>query len=198
MQKLKSILLPALSLLLICLICSAMLAVTNKITSDAIIKAEQEQILNQLSAVITASSFSEQKQYSTGRGEPYPYYDAFNEKGERIGRAIITTTDSYGGILKLISGVDLEGKITAIDILEINDTPGLGMKVDDENFLNQFKGISKEAILAAGGQTGASLGQVGLIDAISGATVSSGAVSSCVNTALEINALIDKGADANG
>ena len=110
MQKLKSILLPALSLLLICLICSAMLAVTNKITSDAIIKAEQEQILNQLSAVITASSFSEQKQYSTGRGEPYPYYDAFNEKGERIGRAIITTTDSYGGILKLISGVDLEGR----------------------------------------------------------------------------------------
>ncbi|HOL78543.1 MAG TPA: RnfABCDGE type electron transport complex subunit G, partial [Clostridiales bacterium] len=171
MQKLKGILLPTLSLLMICLVCAGLLAFTNGFTKEYIEKAEKEQILNMLSSVIESDRFSEQKEYSTGRGEPYPYYDAFDKDGNRIGRVLITSTNGYGGILRLVTGIDAEGKVTGLKILELHETPGLGSKVNSESFLNQFKGISRELILSKAGNTGASLGQVGLIDAISGATV---------------------------
>ncbi len=57
-------------------------------------------------------------------------------------------------------------------VLEVNDTPGLGDKIENDSFLDQFKGISFD-------------NQNASIDAVSGATISSGSVAKAVRIAFE-------------
>ena len=51
------------------------------------------------------------------------------------------STKSYGGDMALMVGISREDeKVTGLQITEINDTAGLGMKAKSEDFRNQFIG----------------------------------------------------------
>ena len=65
-----------------------------------------------------------------------------------------------------------EGTIEAVQFLDNDETPGLGQKVKSEAFQSQFSGMPAE--------------EFGLsdIDAITGATISSGAAASAINAAI--------------
>ena len=74
---------------------------------------------------------------------------------------------------------DKEARKTTPYIREINDTPGLGLKAKDAKFKDQYIGTNVDTLTVT--KLGASAENE--IDAISGATVTSNAVTNAVNTA---------------
>ena len=89
----------------------------------------------------------------------------------------VTTKEGYGGEITLAVGVDMEGKFTGYEVLAIDETPGLGMKATEDGFRNQFAG--KDASGISWTKTGAS--KANEIDAISGATITTKAVTGAIN-----------------
>ena len=86
----------------------------------------------------------------------------------KVGWVITSEDQGYGGTMKIITGFDADGFITNIKILEQSETPGLGTKVGEEFFLEQFRG--KDMLEG--------------VDAISGATISSEAMKRAVQWSL--------------
>ena len=90
------------------------------------------------------------------------------------------SNDSYGGAVKISVGFDAEGTITGVGIREINDTPGLGLKAKEADFKDQYLGKNVDSLVV--NKMGASAENY--IDSISGATITSNAVTNAVNAAL--------------
>lgn len=90
------------------------------------------------------------------------------------------SNDSYGGAVKISVGFDAEGTITGVGIREINDTPGLGLKAKEADFKDQYLGKNVDSLVV--NKMGASAENE--IDSISGATITSNAVTNAVNAAL--------------
>ena len=100
--------------------------------------------------------------------------------GTAVGYVINSlSNDSYGGVVRISVGFDANGTITGVGIREINDTPGLGLKAKEPKFKDQYIGKNVDTLVVT--KTGASADNE--IDAISGATVTSNAVTNAVNTA---------------
>ena len=108
---------------------------------------------------------------------------AYNSSKENIGVIVtITDKDGYGGNIKMTVGIDMEGTITVLEILEISETAGLGMKAADKEFRNQYVGINADKVVyTKNGKTDANE-----IDAISSATITTAAVTDGVNGAITV------------
>tara|TARA_Y100000310_G_scaffold345648_1_gene467716 strand:- start:6366 stop:6818 length:453 start_codon:yes stop_codon:yes gene_type:complete len=87
-----------------------------------------------------------------------------------IGYAILSEASGYGGDIKILTGINIEVEITGIKIMEHLETPGLGARIEEREFLDQFT-MGVDAVTEATKPN---------IDAITGATVSSTAVISTV------------------
>ncbi|MDD7267295.1 MAG: RnfABCDGE type electron transport complex subunit G [Lachnospiraceae bacterium] len=109
--------------------------------------------------------------------------------GQTIGYVVTMTSKSgYGGDIRLSLGVDREGRLQKLYLLSISETAGLGMRAKEDEFLNQYIGQTGPLdVQRHTGQTGA-----GYIDAISGATITSRAVTRAVNAGLLIPPLLDQ------
>ncbi|GFI37522.1 RnfABCDGE type electron transport complex subunit G [Lachnospiraceae bacterium 50-23] len=94
---------------------------------------------------------------------------------------VVTTTskEGYGGNIQITVGITADGTVSGISILSISETAGLGMKATEPAFYGQYEGKQAEkfAVSKDGGE-----GEP--IDAISGATITSRAVTAAVNVAL--------------
>lgn len=190
-SKVKEIVIPAVSLFLICLIATALLGFANSITEPKIrelaIEARKKAIKEVLSS---ADDFSEEKQVQLG-SESYGYYEGFDKDKNVIGYVFSTSAKGYGGDIKIMVGVDSQGTVTGVSILEISETAGLGMNAKNESFLNQFKGKNSTLSVIKNGTPADNE-----IAALTGATITSKAMTNAVNTAL---ALYEKvGGESNG
>ena len=92
----------------------------------------------------------------------------------------VTTGEGYGGDIQFTLGISADGTIQGISFLSIEETAGLGMEANTEEFKSQFAGIRADSITYS--KTGASAENE--IDAISGATVTTSAVTNGVNAGL--------------
>lgn len=86
----------------------------------------------------------------------------------------------FGGLMTLICGINNEGRVMDITILESSETPGLGARASEPAFAGQFHGRLTNGNLQVIKTTARNDAQ---IQAISGATITSQAVTSAVNTA---------------
>ena len=110
-------------------------------------------------------------------GEQLICYPAFNN-GELVGIAVKTwTMKGYSGLIRLMVGFDKTGKIINISVIEQKETPGLGTKILDAEFKNQYNGKNPVANSLAMKKDG------GTVDAITAATISSRAFSEAVERA---------------
>lgn len=107
-------------------------------------------------------------------------YQALDEAGGFLGYVIETTSgEGYGGSITLYVGITQEGSLSGISILSISETPGLGMRAE-EVLVPQF--AEKPAAEFTYTKTGSSTDSE--IDAISGATITTRAVTNAVNGAV--------------
>ena len=107
--------------------------------------------------------------------------EAKDASGETIGYALnMTTSEGYGGDISFSMGVTLDGTLNGISILDINETAGLGMNATKDEFKGQFAGKQVDAFEVA--KSGAASDNE--INAISGATITSKAITGGVNAGL--------------
>lgn len=104
---------------------------------------------------------------------------AYDASGNALGYVIsITSSEGYNGEIKLSIGITNDGVLNGYAITEIGETPGLGMKSQEPKFKDQFNGKATEQDFEVT-KTGAAADNE--IDAISGATITSRAVTHAVN-----------------
>lgn len=107
--------------------------------------------------------------------------EAKDASGETIGYALnMTTSEGYGGDISFSMGVTLDGTLNGISILDINETAGLGMNATKDEFKGQFAGKQVDAFEVT--KSGAASDNE--INAISGATITSKAITGGVNAGL--------------
>lgn len=94
---------------------------------------------------------------------------------------VITATDSegYGGDIQVTVGITADGTVSGVSFLSISETAGLGMKATEPSFYEQYVGVQAEQFYVS--KDG---GQGEPIDALSGATITTRAVTGAVNAAL--------------
>ncbi len=191
-KNFKEIALPAIMLFIIALVCTALLAGTNMLTKDRIADLQLQTAKEAKMAVMNeASSFANEKTIDVD-GNTVTYYDAIDDEGNIIGYVFNTTTKSYGGDVSCMVGISSEtNKITGVKIISINDTPGLGMKANSEDFLSQY--------IDRGGNIGVNKNKSTdtEIKAITSATITSKAVTDAVNQAFSAYETVKAG-DNNG
>ena len=101
------------------------------------------------------------------------YYKCYKQ-GRLVGYGLVVFAPGYSNEIKVMVAVDKDKVIKGIKVLEQQETPGLGSKITEDCFAEQFKNKkAKELILGEN------------IDAISGATISSEAVIEAVKKELE-------------
>lgn len=106
---------------------------------------------------------------------------AEDQSGETLGYAFtVVTSEGYGGDIQFSMGVQNDGTLNGISILSIGETAGLGMNGDTPAFKDQFVGKQVEKLQYT--KNGAT--QDDEINAISGATVTTNAMTNGVNAGL--------------
>lgn len=106
---------------------------------------------------------------------------ANDESGNGIGYVVsFVAKEGYGGDISLSMGMTNEGEITGLEVLSASETAGLGANCTKADFKDQFKGKNVDAIEYT--KDGATADNQ--IDAISGATITTKAVTKGVNAAI--------------
>lgn len=106
---------------------------------------------------------------------------ANDESGTAIGYVVsFTAKEGYGGDITLSMGMSNDGTITGLEVLSASETAGLGAKCTESAFKDQFQGINADSIEYT--KDGKSADNQ--IDAISGATITTKAVTKGVNAAI--------------
>ena len=159
----------------ICLAATLVLAVTYEVTRPKIeeqLKMEEQSALR--SIMPSADSFSEKTI------DGIEYFEAFKDK-MLVGYCVRVVGSGYSGYIRMMAGVSLNGTIQGVAVLEHSETPGLGAKINEIRpgesepwFLKQFRGKSAGTIAIKKD-----------IDAITGATISSKAVTDAIRKTVD-------------
>ena len=106
---------------------------------------------------------------------------ARDNAGNDLGYAFtVTTAEGSGGDIQFAMGIRDDGTLNGISILSISETAGLGMRATTDDFKNQFKDKNVEKFTYT--KTGAASEDE--IDALSGATITTNAMTNGVNAGL--------------
>lgn len=195
-EKKSTLLKDAIILFVITLIAGIALGYSHEITKGPIKKAEDEAKQKAYQSVYKdAKTFEEDKEIKQKVDESETFLKendltgakitealvAKNDSGEVIGYVIsFAATEGYGGEISLSMGMTNEGEITGLEVLDASETAGLGAKCKESQFKEQFAGINADSIEYT--KDGAKADNE--IDAISGATITTKAVTKGVNAAI--------------
>lgn len=106
---------------------------------------------------------------------------AVDKSGKQLGYVFsVTNPDGYGGDITLSVGIRNDGTVNGYETLSISETAGLGMKAKEPEFKSNFK--NKKADKFEVVKDGSGKNDDSKVDAISGATITSRAVTSAVNS----------------
>ncbi len=178
----KSVFVPALVLVIICACVTALLGVTNELTKDTIEQAAIEKQENSRKIVLpTAESFEASSDES--------YYIGKASDGSVVGYVFVTSFAGYSGNVEVMTGIAADSNISGIVILEQTETPGLGANATATTFTDQYKQAVPEGGLEVVKSPEASEGQ---ISALTGATITTDAVTNAVNEAIDLYNNIEK------
>jgi len=162
-------------LLAICIIIPLALSVTNKVTAKKISELEAANSKKNMQSLIDADNFEECE-----NGE-ITYYAAIN--GGKTAAYIFTeSSKGYGGDVSVMTAIKPDGTVAGVAILDVSgETPGLGQNAAKESFFSQYIGLKKGvSVLKNGAKT-----ENNEVDAVTGATITSTAVTRAVNKALD-------------
>ena len=152
---------PIVVLTAICLVITALLAVTNHFTAPVIAKAAQERAEAARAEIIPEAEGFELIENDELPDTVTEVYSSTNDAGY----VFMLTTTGYGGEMDLICGIDNDGRIIAVKTLQHSETKGMGSKTTEEPFRSQFVGKDEnlEGVSAISGATISSRAYLGAI-----------------------------------
>jgi electron transport complex protein RnfG len=165
----------------ITLISSACVGLVNMITVDPIAKAKEAAVKAALAAVLPEFDTTEKSEHTADELSIIAH--KATKSGKVVGYAIETATKSgFSGMIKMMVGFDTKGTIININVLEQNETPGLGAKMTEEGnpLLASIKGKSASKFNFKVRKDG------GEVDALTAATISSRAYAEAVARAYQV------------
>jgi electron transport complex, RnfABCDGE type, G subunit len=195
----KEIIRPAVTLFLVCAVITGALAVVNDITGPIIEERDMAALQESLSTVLPgAEEFSDavsrdeliNRGYKAGERISNLYQATAG--GETVGYVVEVVTKGYGGDISMLVGIDSSLSVTGVKIMSHSETPGLGAKADDEEYLKQYIGAIPGNLYHVVKTTPWNDGD---IQALSGATVTSRAVANGVSEAASLVRSIVKGGE---
>jgi electron transport complex protein RnfG len=159
-------------LFVVCGAAAGALAFMNQLTKEKIVEqARLEKAMALKEVVPEADDFREVI--------PNRVWDAV-KGGEKTGSVILAVAQGYGGNIEIIFSVGPDNTIGGIKILNQTETPGLGARIVERPFLDQFLRKGPEAITLKKDDP-----SMGSVDAVSAATISSRAVTNAVRSTLD-------------
>lgn len=175
----------AITLFLICGIACGALAFTNEITLPIINVMEAENAQAARAEVMAAADDITEKVdddllakiNEVCEGKIAEAYVA-KANGEVCGYTFQVLENGFGGQITVMVGVDANGTITGMKVTKHSETAGLGAKSTDPVWASQFVGHNADETLKV-------VKDGGNIDALTGATITSRAVTRAANKALE-------------
>lgn len=191
----KEILLNSLKLCLITLVSGLLLGAVYEITKTP--RKEQEEKTKQeaYEKVFKAADNFEELDFDEDKLKKYLANNGYKSSvaiidgmvvakdgdGNIIGYVItVTDKEGYGGNIQFTLGIQKDGTINGISFLSITETAGVGMKAQESKFKKQFEGRKVDSFKYT--KNGASADNE--IDAISGATITTNAVTNGVNSGI--------------
>jgi len=168
-------------LVIISIVAAALLGITYVPTQAQLQKNQQEAMNLKLLEVMPDATFEpvygDQVNAETGEKE-IMYYRAKDASGNVIGYTFLSSETGAKGDIVVVGGVDSTfSTITGMSVLSQTETPGLGSRIAEDAFVNQFNALplSKLSLSNSGGS----------IDSITGATISSQAVVTALKTKVD-------------
>lgn len=154
----------------ICAICSLLLGLVNMITVEPIAKSTQAKTDAAMEAVLPADSY-EEIDYTGDDSIVTAVYKAGD-----AGWVVQVAPSGFGGTISMVVGISSDGTVSGVSIISMSETSGLGANATKDTFRSQFVGKSGTLAVTKDG---------GEINALTGATITSRAVTKGVNSALE-------------
>ena len=170
-----------------------LLGIVYNVTKEPIAKAQENTKQEAYRAVLSDASSFESVDFDSDSAlsllsengytsdEISEVVEGTDDSGEVIGYVIsVQSSEAYDGTLELSVGIATDGTVKGVEMLDISETAGLGMKADEAEFKDQFKDKNVDKF------TYTKTGEEGdnMIDAISGATITTNAVTNAVDSAL--------------
>lgn len=150
-----------------CFLSSLVLAIVNNVTEPKIRQQKEKEESSAFNELMPGSlAFKARYQ-----DEKIIYYAAYDGNNKLNGFIVKAKTGGYSVDIETAAGLNLKLEIVNIKILSHNETPGLGSRITEDAFLGQFQGKSADALNE--------------VQAITGATISSGAVINSVRDKIQ-------------
>ncbi|ETI95664.1 MAG: hypothetical protein Q606_CBAC00160G0004 [Intestinibacter bartlettii DORA_8_9] len=176
-----------LNLLIISAVAALLLALTNSVTASTIAQRNEQANAEARKLVLeSAQDFEQVKDVKTDNSkgvEVSEIYEAKDASGNTVGYTLKVLPSGYGGTIELMVGIDsAKGQVSGINVVSNSETAGLGAKATDPEFSDQYKGKPLEELSVLKNGTPGDTE----IKAISGATITSTAVTNGVDAAIEV------------
>lgn len=173
---------------LFCLGFGLVLALTNEVTANDIAQRATEDRLNSLSQVLPTELYDTSPldnvvTMTDAEGKEVPVYRA-RKDGRIAGVAYEIRGSGYAGEIRLMMGVDADGRILGVRVLAHKETPGLGDKIELKkgDWILRFTGLSLDEPPEAQWKVKKDGGQ---FDQFAGATITPRGVVAAVHRGLE-------------
>ena len=169
-------------LFVITAVTALLLGLVNYITADTIAANTKKKTDTAMSAVLEADSYTAADGYSDPSGLVTAVYTALAADGSELGHVVEVAPMGFGGAISMVVGIDAEGKVSGVSIVKMTETSGLGANAKNTSFREQYVGKSGTLAVSKDG---------GEIEALTGATITSRAVTNGVNAALAAAASLE-------
>ena len=144
----------------ICLVAGFFLSLISGIAQPRILAQKEKEENQAIEDVLPAAPYEIEKVQK----DNISFYKAKDEKGNLIAYVFIAQPQGYSSRIKTVVSLDKEGNIITVKVLEQAETPGIGSRVAEEDFLSRFKGKSFNQSFDT--ITGATISSQAVIDAI--------------------------------
>lgn len=174
-EKKASVLRLSVTLFLITAVIAAGLAGVNAITKGPIAEGAAEKTRAAVAQVLGDGTDAQAIEFHDESGKIQQVFSA------SAGYAVEVAVPGFNGEIRMMVGISRSGEVLGISIISHTETAGLGAVAGADNakgqaFREQFTGLSGTQAVTKDG---------GTVDAITGATITSRAVTEGVNAALE-------------
>lgn len=172
-------------LLLICALVAAALAGVNMVTEPIIAANDQKAFEASMVQVLPqAQTFQELEDLKITPPESGVKVESVYaaKSGDSVCGYVVSTVcaEGYGGDVSVMVGITRDMQVNQAKIMSMSETPGLGARAQEPAFLDQYQGKSGKLSVVKNTTAGDRE-----VEAISGATITSKAVTKAINAALE-------------
>lgn len=168
MKNARYILRLTVTLFLITAVVAGLLGFVNYLTEARIAAGQREKAKNAMQEVLPAENYELLEASAEGINAVY--------RADDLGYVVDVTVNGFGGAINMMVGVDAEGRVAGVSIVSHSETASLGANCTREDFRSQFSGAEGTLAVTKDG---------GSVEALTGATVTSRAVTNGVNLAVE-------------